>query len=82
MEFIDYIIKNRLILIPVLFIIGSFIKSTEFINNKWIPLILMFCGIILSIFMGGKIIDNIIQGILVSGASVLPNKIKSGDLNE
>lgn len=76
MEILNYIIENRLILIPVLYIIGEFIKKTKTINNRWIPLILMVIGVIFSILMGGdKIINNIIQGVLVSGVTVLGNQI-------
>ncbi len=76
MEILNYIIENRLILIPVLYIIGEFIKKTKTINNRWIPLILMVIGVVFSILMGGdKIINNIIQGVLVSGVTVLGNQI-------
>lgn len=76
MEILNYIIENRLILIPVLYIIGEFIKKTKTINNRWIPLILMVIGVLFSILMGGdKIINNIIQGVLVSGVTVLGNQI-------
>ncbi|MBP3461500.1 MAG: phage holin family protein [Bacilli bacterium] len=76
MEILNYIIENRLILIPVLYIIGEFIKKTKTINNRWIPLILMVIGVVFSILMSGdKIINNIIQGVLVSGVTVLGNQI-------
>ena len=76
MEFLNYVTDNRLILIPVLYIIGYIIKNTNLIKNKYIPLILLGVGIILSIAMGGNIIiDNIIQGILVTGATVLSDQI-------
>lgn len=76
MEILNYIIENRLILIPVLYIIGEFIKKTKTLNNRWIPLILMVIGVVFSILMGGdKIINNIIQGVLVSGVTVLGNQI-------
>lgn len=87
MQILNYIIENRLILIPVLYIIGEFIKKTKILNNKWIPIILMTLGGIFSCFMGGdKIINNIIQGVLVSGVTVLGNQIikqlEKGDISE
>ena len=76
MDFLNYITDNRLILIPVLYIIGYIIKNTNLIKNKYIPLILLAIGISLSVAMGGNtIVDNIIQGILVTGATVLSDQI-------
>ena len=76
MDFLNYITDNRLILIPVLYIIGYIIKNTNIIKNKYIPLILLAIGISLSVAMGGNtIVDNIIQGILVTGATVLSDQI-------
>lgn len=76
MEILDFILEERLILIPCLYIIGSVIKNTQSIKNKYIPIILVIIGIILSIFMGGNtIINNLIQGILVAGATVLTNQL-------
>lgn len=75
MDFMNYIMDNRTILIPVLYILGYIIKNSKTIKNKYIPLILLFTGIILSIMMGGVLINNIIQGILVSGATVMGDQI-------
>lgn len=76
MDFLNYITDNRLILIPVLYIIGYIIKNTKLIKNKYIPLMLLATGISLSVAMGGNtIVDNIIQGILVTGATVLSDQI-------
>ena len=76
MDFLSYIMENKLILIPVLYIIGYIIKNTSLIKNKYIPLILLGIGIILSVFMGGDtIVNNIVQGVLVTGATVMTNQI-------
>ena len=76
MELLNYITDNKLILIPALYIIGYIIKNTSLIKDKYIPLILLFVAIILSIFMGkDTIINNIIQGILVSGTTVFTNQM-------
>ena len=76
MEIMDYIMEGRLILIPVLYIIGYIFSKTQLIKNKFIPLILLVIGIVLSLLIGGNtIIDNIIQGILVTGATVLTNQV-------
>ena len=76
MEILDYILQERLILIPVLYVLAEIIKMTELIKNKYIPLIVLILGILLSLMLGGfAVADNIIQGILVAGATVLTNQI-------
>ena len=75
MDFMNYIIENALILIPVLYIIGSFLKNLENIKDKYIPLVLLTIGIGFSVAIIGFSVDAIIQGILVSGATVLGNQL-------
>lgn len=76
MDFLNYIVGNKLILIPVLYIIGYIIKNTNIVRNKFIPLILLALGIILAVLMGGDtIINNIVQGILVTGATVMTDQM-------
>lgn len=76
MEILEYIVENRLILIPVLYILGEFIKKTSFIKDKFIPMVLLLVAVVFSILMGGDtIINEIIQAVLVAGATVLGNQI-------
>ena len=76
MDIMQYILEEKLILIPVLYILGELIKNTELIKNKYIPIILLIVGCLMSALMGGfALIDDIIQGILVTGATVLGNQI-------
>lgn len=76
MEFLNYIMESKLILIPALYIIGYIIKNTALISNRFIPVILLFIGVILSVFMGGDtVVNNIVQGILVAGATVMANQM-------
>ena len=75
MDFMNYIIENALILIPVLYILGSFLKNLENIKDKYIPLILLAIGIGFSIAIIGFSVDAIIQGILVTGVTVLGNQL-------
>ena len=75
MELTQYIMESRLILIPVLYIIGMIIKNTNIIKSKYIPIIILFLGILLSLLMGeNTIINNIIQGILIAGTTVMTNQ--------
>lgn len=76
MDFLNYIVGNKLILIPVLYILGYIIKNTNLVRNKYIPVLLLGAGILLSVFMGGDtVINNIVQGILVTGATVMTDQM-------
>lgn len=75
MDFLNYIVDNALILIPVLYIIGTFLKGLEIINDKYIPLILMTFSIAFSIAILGLNVDSVIQGILIAGTAVLSNQL-------
>ena len=75
MNFMEYITENALILIPVLYILGSFLKGLENIKDKYIPLVLSVIGIGFSIAIIGFSVDAIIQGILVTGVTVLGNQL-------
>ena len=66
MDFLNYIVDNALILIPVLYIIGTFLKGLEIINDKYIPLILLALGIGFSIAIISFSIYAVIQGVLVT----------------
>lgn len=87
MEFEQYIKPELLILIPVLYLIGTAIRNSN-IDNRHIPILLGLCGIFLSalyLFASESIIGSqavatalftaITQGILVAGASVYINQL-------
>ena len=75
MDFLKYITENAIILVPVLYIIGNILKSTELIKDKYIPILLMPVGIAFSIAIIGVNVEAIIQGILVTGATVYSNQL-------
>ena len=75
MEFLNYISDNALVLIPVIYIVGMFLKGLEGVSDKYIPFILMFVSIAFSVAMLGLNVDSIIQGILIAGATVLSNQL-------
>ena len=45
MTFNEYLTSEALILIPVLYVIGMLLKNTQKISDKYIPIILLVCGI-------------------------------------
>lgn len=73
MDFMNYIVDQALILIPVLYIIGNFLKNS-IINNRYIPLTLLVISVILSMLMIGFTVEGFIQGVLVAGAAVFSNE--------
>ena len=75
MDLATYIIEKCLILVPALLVLGSILKGTEKIKDKYIPLILLPLGIVGAVAIGGFNVDSIIQGILVTGAAVYCNQL-------
>ena len=80
----EYIKAELMILIPVLYILGEFIKKTDKIDNRYIPTLLGISGIFLSLLyvfategitaLGA--FTAITQGILVAGAAVYAYELK------
>ena len=71
----EFVIDQALIIIPVLYIIGTIIKGTEKINNKYIPLILLPISIFFCLFVVGFNVQGVIQGILACGTAVYVNQL-------
>jgi multidrug transporter EmrE-like cation transporter len=74
MDLKDLIVEQELILMPVLYVLGMFIKSTK-IKDKYIPMILLIIGIVLSFFILGFNVQAFIQGVFVTGTTVFGNQI-------
>lgn len=75
MDINSYLFEQSLILIPVLNIIGMILKQIQKIPNKYIPLILLVFGIGGSLAVSGLNAQAVIQGVLVTGASVYGHQI-------
>lgn len=75
MEILEYIINEALIIIPVLWILGTFLKKTPEIADWTIPWILLVVGILIAVGVIGFTIDAAIQGVLVTGAAVLGHQL-------
>ncbi len=72
---IEYIVENALVLVPVLNVIGMIVKNTEKIPDKYIPLILLFFGVVGTVAILGLTPHSVVQGVLVTGAAVYGNQI-------
>ena len=76
MDVVNYIVQEGLVMIPVLFIIGEIVKGTELLSNKWIPLILLIVSVgFTPLLLGAYTADNIVQAVLVAGATVFGNEL-------
>lgn len=75
MEFLDYIVEEALILIPVLLILGKLIKNMDIVPNKFIPGILLAIGLGLSLSLLGFNVDAVVQGVLITGAAVFGHEL-------
>lgn len=75
MEIMNYLVEESIILIPVIWIIGAFLKKTPRVPDWIIPWILLIVSIVASIMKLGFSIQSVIQGILVTGAAVLGHQL-------
>lgn len=85
MNIIDYIQPELLILIPILYGIGEWIKAIPKIPNFLIPFILLGISLLLSffhtwgstefVFSGVMLFTSIIQGVLIALATVGGNQL-------
>ena len=72
---LNFIVDNALVLVPVIYVIGTILKGTEVVKDKYIPVILLPIGVLLSMFLLGFNVQAFIQGVLVVGASVYGNQL-------
>lgn len=76
MDILNYVVQEGLVMMPVLFIIGETIKSTELLSNKWIPLALLIVSIgFTPLLLGAYTADNVVQAVLVAGVTVFGNEL-------
>ena len=73
---LNFIVEDGLIMIPALFIIAEIIKSTQIVSNKYIPALMLVISLLITplILLGGYTADNIVQAILIAGATVFSNE--------
>lgn len=67
----EYLATEILILIPVLWILGYFLKKTPKFPSWLVVWVLVTIGILASLFLIGFDVNGVIQGILAAGVSAL-----------
>lgn len=70
-QIMEFIANEALIIVPALWIIGTFLKRTPKVEDWTIPWVLVGAGIAGAIALLGASAESVIQGILVAGAAVL-----------
>jgi hypothetical protein len=75
MDFMKFIGEQTLILIPVIYVLGVFLKLNSKVPDWIIPWVLLVVGIGFSVGLTGITVQAVIQGILVVGAAVLGNQL-------
>lgn len=73
MEIIEYIMNEALIIIPVLWILGTFLKKTPRVQDWTIPWVLLMAGMLFAIGIIGFTVDAAIFSVFTVGN--LCNKI-------
>lgn len=79
----EYISPELLVLIPVVYALGMWLKSSGSFKDKYIPLILAVFSILMAMiyeistagFSGEIVFTSIVQGILIASASVYANNV-------
>ena len=88
MEYSQYIRPELLILIPVLYLLGVWMRQSKLMSNRLIPLMVGLLGVLLSMIyvlatgdlssgqnIAMAVFTALTQGILVGGASVYANQL-------
>ena len=81
MNLMDHIIQEAYILVPVLYVIGIFLKRTPKVPDWLIPWILTGLGMIGAFFLSGMKLSGILQGVLVAGVTVFANQLYKQTMN-
>lgn len=79
----NFIVKQALILVPALYVLGMILKGWKLIPDNFIPTILLIFGIAGALaIMGIKVSSTpeeitraVVQGVLVTGAAVYTNQL-------
>lgn len=74
-DILYYIKEEALALMPALFVISLLLKNSPKIADWTIPWILLACGIMGGLFLLQSPLEGILQGILVTGATVLTHQL-------
>lgn len=77
MDFTKFVAEDMLVFVVALYIIGLILKGLQFkiTQDKYIPVILLVIGMLLSVFKRGFSVDAVTQGIIITGVAVYTNQV-------
>lgn len=73
-QLMQYINENNLVLIPILYILGMYIKMTK-LSNRLIPWVLLVIAVALTMLSNGVSVNSLLQGILLSAVPTFANQL-------
>lgn len=74
-EIMEFVVGEALVLVPALWVLGKFLKSTPYLPDWTIPWALLVAGIGGAVALIGPTPEAVIQGVLVTGAAVLVHQL-------
>jgi hypothetical protein len=75
-DIVSFIVEEALILMPFLYVLGMLLKNTPKVPDWSIPWVLVILGAVAAPFViKGDPVSDVIQGVLVAGATVLANQL-------
>ncbi|GGK31300.1 hypothetical protein GCM10010965_25110 [Caldalkalibacillus thermarum] len=75
MDWLSYIVQEAFIVVPVLWLIGLFLKKTPHFADWAIVWVLLLLGITFTVALLGPGVESVIQGILVTGVAVFGHQL-------
>ena len=76
-EVIEFIAENYLVLVPVVWVLGKFLKGTPKIPDWTIPLLTLGVSVVFSIAtaLNIELLEAFKQGVLIAGLAVFGNEL-------
>lgn len=75
MNLMDYLNNGSTFLIPVLWVLGVFLKKTPKIKDWYIVWILLGVSILFSVLSKGLTVEAVANGIIAAGVAVLGHQV-------
>jgi predicted neutral ceramidase superfamily lipid hydrolase len=74
MDIMSFIPEQLMIIVVTLYVLGVACKSIPKIDDRYIPIILLAIGVVLSVCLVGFNVTSVMQGILCWGVSIGANQ--------
>ena len=74
MDIMSFIPEQLMIIVVTLYVLGFACKSVPKIDDRYIPIILLAIGVVLSVCLVGFNVTSVMQGILCWGVAIGVNQ--------